>query len=286
MPLRPLLTLLILCVIAGSGRAAGTLHVIELHHRSARHIIPLLQPVLTPGEALTGTGYQLIVRATPAQLRDLETIVRRLDKARQRLLLTVRRATRAKMVALGLIASTTSHTGDVRTYSTDQAATTGVQIIHRGPRGTIKTRLFGTESRNTGNDEQQVQVLAGQPAFIRFGLEIPVPQQSTLSVNGQAVTQNSLTYKNLGSGFYALARIKGDTATVVIDPQRQMLATQGGGMIANQQVATTVSGKVNRWLDLGGSADDVPKQSAGTIYQTEPAARGHSRLWLKVTVLH
>lgn len=284
--LLPLLTLLIVCVIAGSGRAAGMLHVIELHHRSARHIIPLLRPLLTPGEAISGTGYQLIVRATPAQKQDIETVVHHLDKARRRLLLTVRRATRARMAALGLIAGAADGAGNVRIDSTAQTTATGVEIIHTGPHGTMESRLIGTESRDTRKDVQQVQVLAGQPVFIRFGLTIPVAQQSTGSINGQPVTQDSLTYKNLGSGFYALARVKGDTVTVAISPQRQALAAQGGGIITDEQIATTVSGKIDRWLDLGGAADDSQRQTAATVYQTEPARRGYSHLWLKVDVLH
>ncbi|MGA7802387.1 MAG: secretin N-terminal domain-containing protein [Gammaproteobacteria bacterium] len=289
MTMRHLLILplmLLSCVLAMPGRADTTLHVIELHHRSASEIIPILRPLLAQDEAMTGTGYQLIVRAAPARMQELEAVVHQLDKAPQRLRITVRRASRSQMKALGLDAGGGAGTGRARVYSTDRGVGPGLNVVHRGADGEVHSRVLSTESRDTHNDVQQLQVVEGRDALIRFGLSFPVPQQSVSWVNGQPVVQDTLAYKDIGSGFYVRARIKGDTATVDISPQRQALAPEGGGMITSQQLTTTVSGKVGHWLDLGGAAGATDQQDAGTVYRTEQRGESRDRVWLKVDIVH
>ncbi|MEJ2646094.1 MAG: hypothetical protein P8180_14450 [Gammaproteobacteria bacterium] len=287
-PVRRLIALLALlasCLLASPGHAQATLHVIELHHRAANEIIPILRPLLSDGEAMTGTGYQLIVRAPPARLKTLETVVRQLDKAPQQLRITVRQATRSQMESWGLIAGGAVAAGSVRIYSTDQANGPGLSISGQAAQGRIHSRVYSTEAKDNGNDVQQLRVTEGRPAFIHFGLSFPVPEQTVSWVNGHRVVQDGLTYKDIGSGFYARARLKGDRVTLEISPRRQALAPQGGGMIASQSLTTTVSGKVGQWLDLGGASDDGRQQDSGTVYRTEDRDQRHAHVWVKVDVL-
>lgn len=52
--------------LAAASVAAGDdeLRVIELKHRPAHEVILLVQPLLTPGDAISGTGFKLIVRTS------------------------------------------------------------------------------------------------------------------------------------------------------------------------------------------------------------------------------
>ena len=50
---------------------AQSLEIIELRYRSAAEVIPILQPLLESGGALTGQDYKLFVRASSANLAQL-----------------------------------------------------------------------------------------------------------------------------------------------------------------------------------------------------------------------
>ena len=79
---------LLACLIA-SQAIADTLHVIGLRHRPVAEIQPLIQPLLRPGEAVGGSGYQLILRATDSRRREIEQLVAKLDVAARQLIVTV-----------------------------------------------------------------------------------------------------------------------------------------------------------------------------------------------------
>ena len=66
--------------IASVSRAES-LEVIQLQHRMAEDLLPILQPLLPPGSVLTGTGDVLLVRTDPATLDQLRATVMQLDRA-------------------------------------------------------------------------------------------------------------------------------------------------------------------------------------------------------------
>lgn len=69
------------------------IEVINLQHRSAEDIIPLLQPVAGSQGAITGRNQQLIIRATPARIAQIRELLGPLDTAPRNLLVSVRQAT-------------------------------------------------------------------------------------------------------------------------------------------------------------------------------------------------
>ena len=56
--------LLALCLAALTVQAES-IATIELQNRPADEIIPLVKPMLGPGDAITGQGFQLFLRAPP-----------------------------------------------------------------------------------------------------------------------------------------------------------------------------------------------------------------------------
>ena len=60
--------LISLCLIA-CPVLAQSLEVIDLKYRTAAEVIPVLQPLLEQGGALTGQDYKLFVRASAANAR-------------------------------------------------------------------------------------------------------------------------------------------------------------------------------------------------------------------------
>src|SRR5436190_20548413 len=86
-------TFFLCAFLLNAAVAADTLQVIELHHRSAAEVEPILRPLLKPDEALSATGYQLILRVNETRRAEIERLVATLDVAPRQLLLTVRQTT-------------------------------------------------------------------------------------------------------------------------------------------------------------------------------------------------
>ena len=54
--------------LASIGTWAQSLEVIQLKHRSAQEVIPVLQPLLESGAAISGQDYTLFVRTSPSTM--------------------------------------------------------------------------------------------------------------------------------------------------------------------------------------------------------------------------
>ena len=88
---RGLLLVGLACAGAGAASAADDeIRVLPLKHRTAEEVIPLLRPLLAPGDALTGTDYRLIVRTSDKNLKEIERVLAQIDAARRTLRITVR----------------------------------------------------------------------------------------------------------------------------------------------------------------------------------------------------
>ena len=67
-----------------------SLQVIDLKHRTAQEVIPVLQPLLEPGAALSGQDYKLFVRTSSANLAQIRAALAQIDRRPRQLLVSVR----------------------------------------------------------------------------------------------------------------------------------------------------------------------------------------------------
>src|SRR5262245_11422047 len=99
------------CLIAAVSWAQS-LTVIDLKYRRAEDLIPVLQPLLEQGGALTGQDYKLFVRASGSNLAQLRSAVAQLDKQQRQMLVSVRRSTALDVQREHASASATLSTRD------------------------------------------------------------------------------------------------------------------------------------------------------------------------------
>ena len=262
-----LLFLSLWLAVSVSAPAADQLEVLQLHNRPAEQIIPLLQQHLETNEALTGRGFQLILRARAERMQELKALIAQLDAAAARLRISVRRASVAEIERDNQRLS-----GEVR-MDESGAALRGKVTIHR------------TEAKSHERDTHMVNTLEGEPAFIAEGLAFPAVGSQVHIINGRRVVTNTLEYRQLESGFYALARINGDLVTVTASPKREALSPRGGGMIESESLITTVRGPVGQWLELGGRTAAVERSRSGVVHRTESKEHEANPIWIKVDVL-
>ena len=268
----------------------SALEVIMLKYRTAEQVIPVLKPLLDKTGTLSGMQNQLIVRTTQANLAELKVVLATLDAVPRRLMISVRQdATLDRDRTQADISGRVSSGAATIAVPGSGSARGGVVEVQRGE-DVIRGRIDNTRSLNADRDTQTLQVLEGNSAFIRTGQSVPVPQRQVVRtiVNGQIVERvgNAVEYRDVLTGFYVLPRLAGDRVTLEINPQRDTLANPEQnlprGSVNIQQAATTVSGRLGEWIEIGGVVQGVANQQTTILGSTRETSSDNRRILLKV----
>jgi len=262
----------VLLVAALSGAALGAaaqgaLEVIPLRHRTAEQVLPALRPLLEPGAVLTGQGSQLIVRTSERNLAELRRALQAIDTPQRRLVILVR------FDSAGASASSALETrGSV---STDRSR---VVIRATGESGALEERV-----------DQRIQVLEGARAFISTAETRPLQEGTVVRTPGGTIASRTTVIQEASSGFEVVPRLSGSTVMLDIAPQRETFAPAGSGLppgsVQGQRLATTVSGPLGEWIDLGGTAGAGTQDERGVLSARSARSSGERRIWVKVEEL-
>jgi len=239
---------------------ASELRTWDLKHRSAAELIPLLKPMLDNNDAISGSGYTLIVRSSRENLAQLDTLVSQLDQAPRMLRITVRQNTNREREKNGASLS--------------------------GSANEPKVRIYSTHRRSDGEGNQQLQVLEGHWAAIRTGQAIPqVVQQIQQGPYGSSVSQG-IEYHNVESGFEVRPSLIGEQVRLDIRPFHARPSPHGGGVIEQQEIITSISGKPGEWIELGGTAEKQKHEGTGIIYTTRERGQQNHTVSIKVDIIN
>lgn len=285
--------ILLPALVQAPARAQGVLEVIQLKYRTAEQVIPVLQPLIPPPGTISGLQNQLIVRTTPANLADIRRVLETLDAMPRRLMITVRQDAMLDRdrTAAGISGRVSSGNAAVTVpgSTAGRGASGGTLEVQRGD-DAVRGRIDNTRSLESDRNVQTLQVLEGNSAFIRSGQSVPVPQRQVVRtvVNGQIVERvsSAVEYRDVMSGFSVLPRVSGDRVTLEVSPQSDTLANPGqnpaGGSINVQRAATTVSGRLGEWIEIGGMTQSAASEQSVLLGSTRETASDNRRILLKV----
>jgi len=124
-----------------------TLEVIKLRYRPAEEVIPALRPLLDPGGVLSGDGFNLFVRSTPANLAQLRQALAQLDRRALQYSISVRNSTRQEIERERIAAA--------------------AAVSNNGVRATV--RATDANARSQGTNVSSVLVMEDNEAFIANG---------------------------------------------------------------------------------------------------------------------
>ena len=174
----PLFALLL--SIASTGQTAS-LTTIDLHNRPAAEIIPIIEPLLEPGDAISGAGFKIFLRASPATLAEVRAVIDSLDTAAKTLLISVFQGSDRELRNL--------------------AASGSIRIEN----GSISGEVAAGESRQQTTSEpvHRLRITEGKAGYIETGARIPL-----FSASGTSA------YADATSGFYVLPRVHGDNVSL------------------------------------------------------------------------
>lgn len=232
--------LVLVLVLAASAAVASermAIEMIDLQQRTAVELVPLVEPLLGPGEAVTGTGMHLILRSTPETLAQVRQLLDRLDTAPVNLLISVRRGSQSAAVEREL--QLQGRVGDVVVGDGS-----GTRIIRRA-----------TADRNAS--VQTLRVVEGQTALIRTGESVPQAGLGPIVLlPGGALAVPGIDYRDIERGFVVRPQLgDGDRVRLEIRQFHDRESRAGGGRIEVQEVDTVLSGALGEWIRVAGGSE-------------------------------
>jgi type II secretory pathway component GspD/PulD (secretin) len=254
------LVLLALATCLASPAAwSQSLQIIHLQHRSAEEVIPVLQPLLEPGGALSGQDYKLFVRASSANVAQLRQALAQIDRAPRQLLVSVRRGTSQELEreALGGSLATGSDGSRATVHATDSAA------------------------QRTGNGIASVQVLEGNSAFIATGSSVPFVTAIAAGGGRRPWIAGSTSYRDISSGFTVTPRLSGEQVVLDISQQSQQVNSNNRD-IQTQSLSTQVTGRLGEWIQLGGVSESSSSTRSGILSRSYSTQSDAQSVWVKV----
>lgn len=254
------------------------LEVIQLRHRSAEDILPIVRPLLDEGDVASGMNNQLILRTSPHNLGQVRELLERIDVAPRRLKITVlQNADSATVTRLTGVSGNVGLGGGARVVVPDNGDGSGLNVEIGQGQDRLKGKVLSTRALEDERNTQQLQVLEGSRALVRSGQSVPVPQRQVIQNQWGTQVIDSTEYLEANRGFYVLPRLNGDRVTLEISAQNDAVVSGGAGQPATrvQQTASTVSGRLGEWLEVSGSgqlkdSDDTTLTTRGmTQSQTQ-----------------
>lgn len=242
-----------IALLAPSSFAAElTVEAFVLRYRTAEQVLPLLAPHVAKPGTVSGAGNEIVIRTSPSNLAEVRKILATLDRAPRRLLVTVRQDAAPDDRADG-------------------------------------ARSYGTRGADADRSMQQVQVLDGREAEIRIGRSVPVTLRGSVPrvVGGQVVYEpvETVQFRDVLSGFAVRPRLAGDTVVLELSPRHDTPGTQGRGSMDVQRIATTLSGRLGEWIEVGTVGSGAPASGDAVVYSTRPAQAAVRRILVRVEAI-
>lgn len=272
-------TAIVVLLVLGTGLAATAraqeLQTIELNYRLAQDLIPILEPLVEPGGVLTGTDDVLFVRTSAANFEQIRAAVATLDRAPRQLLISVGQGTVRDVDAARAEGSATIGSGDA-------------QVGVNRPPGDGSSAEVEIRSRRQQADlhnVSSVRVLEGNETWIGAGQSVPFTE-TTVQHQPGGMVQQTTTYRDVTTGFYATARLRGDDlVTLEISSRQQQYRASSGGVVSTQGATSSVTARLGEWFELGGVEESGTASTGGLLVWGRRDAASRYSVWVKVDEL-
>lgn len=278
--------LVLLCLLPAMVLAQATMEIIPLQYRTVEQVLPVLRPLVEPGGTLSGMSGQIIVRTSRRNLDELRQAIAAIDRPVRRLVIHVsqNRDSESRDASAG-VSGDVGFGDNVRIIQPDTRQTGSSRIeIQRGD-SVVSIQGNSTQRSGAMRSSQSVQVIEGGQAAIQVGRSLALPMRQLVHTSAGVAVQQSVIYRDIGQGFYAVPRLAGDRVTLEISPQFDTPGHSGYGSVNTQRLVTTVSGRLGEWIELGGSQQQSDSRERRLDGRETGEGRDMRSVWLRVEEL-
>ena len=268
-----ILLLLSLNLLSFNAFAETEFKIFTLQHRFANDLLPIIDPMVGADGTANGIDNQLIIRAQPERMREIEALVAQMDTARVNRKISV---------------STSNYIQNQR-QRTEASGKIKMGSVTIGNDRRAKPNTGNVDiERNTSNTQQSsnqfINVLDGERAFIRVGQVVPLTQE-WVTISRRYIQVDRFTdWREVTTGFAVRPRTVGDPINkqveLEITPRIAILNSQG--YIDFEELTTVVHTTLGSWVDIGGTMQQNDEVSRKILGMQNSASQQKSSLSVKV----
>ena len=222
--------------------AQDALEIIPLRHSTVEQVLPSLRPLLEPGGTLSGQSGQLFVRTSPANLAELRQALAAIDRPSRRLQILVRFDDAAQ----------SAEPGPRR------------QRRHQQPRlaGRAARAGFAQRRATSASTSACRWSRAARPGS-RPASRAPLPQRQVIRTpGGVGVAARPTWCRRPPPASRSSPRVAGEHACSSTS-RRSARRSARAAPCSRQRIATTASGRLGEWFELGGVASSAARDERG-----------------------
>ena len=233
--------------------AATEFKIFTLQHRFASDLLPVVGQMVGADGTASGMDNQLIIRAQPERMREIEALVTQLDAAR------VNRK-------ISVSTSNNVYSQQQRTEASGKVKTGRVTIGNdrRARPNTGNIDIERSTSSTQQNSNQFINVLDGERAFIRVGQLVPFTQEWVTITRRYIQVDRFTDWREVSTGFAVRPRTLGNEVELEITPRIARMNNQG--FIDFEELTTVIRSPLGSWVDIGGTMqqnDEVSRKILG-----------------------
>lgn len=260
---------ILLLLVCSSAFAETEFKIFSLQHRFASDLLPIVEPMVGADGIANAIDSQLIVRAQPERMREIEALVAKMDAARVNRKITVSTSNNMQSQRERAEATGSARVGKV-TVSNDRNS--------QPNSGRVEVENNSSNTRQTSN--QFINVLDGERAFIRVGQLVPFTQE-WLTITRRYIQVDRFTdWREVTTGFAVRPRTIGNEVELEITPRIARLNNQG--YIDFEELTTVIRTNLGSWVDIGGTMQNNDEVSRKILGFKNSAKQQNSALSVKV----
>lgn len=242
----------LLLSISLSAFAQTELRVFTLQHHFAKDLYSVITPLVGEDGTVTGMNNQLIVRATPAQLLEIESVIAAMDVPRVNRKITVASNRNQQSTYNNTELSGNVNIGNVTIGNRQRGQGASIDVTRQ-------------QNQSSQNSQQFIQVVDGQRAFIQVGTLVPFTQDWLLITKRYTQLTRTTDWIEVSTGFAVSPRTIGNQVEVEVTPRITNLRSQQS--IDFETLTTVVRVNLGEWINIGQTMqqrDDVSRKILGS----------------------
>lgn len=272
--------ILMICIFNIGASWAGEILIHTPRGRPAQELVNVLQPLLRPDESVSSIGSQLLIRASETRQADILQLLQQIDTVPRQLRITVSNTRQLEGSNRQLAVGGQIEAGNARIGVTPPSQP---NIVVQNGSSVIAAQAQQQQRQQQNSDVQVLTVMEGYPALLRTGESRALPQQTLIRQGDRLVLLNSQQYVSADSGMRVIPRLQGDRVFLQIVPQQASFTVGSARQIT--QAATTITGRLGEWMELGGISQSSNSDSSGILSSAGGQQSQETSIWVKVELI-
>ena len=265
---------------------ADSLSIIQLQHRPAEEVIPIVEPMLGANDAISGQGFRIFLQSSPETLARVRGMIEALDTPAKILQVSVIQGSERDIGELGISANIEIDSGDT---SVDIGDGRGIQddaggsVTYSTAKGSASIDGISTQESLRDTPIHRIRVTEGTEAYIETGERIPYFYGAAW--RGRRGIAGSIEYKDAITGFYVLPHIRGENVILEVSPFKSSRSDTDGDNIDALSAGTTVTGRIGEWLMIGGVTEQLEQSHSTTGTTISTQGSNNTGIWVKADLV-